>query len=143
MNKLLSVLALTSGLSFPSDFFLENWPRNTESMIFKSLDDDFTKCLDSGDAKIGSMFAIIQCEKMEYARVDRELNRVYKLAMDKTHGAVHRKLKHSERSWILTIDRKCKADNPPSMDDVSDQFMCLILETEIRTNTIVVDYKIK
>lgn len=143
MNKFLSVLALTSGLSFTSDFFPENWLRNTESIFFKSHDDDFTKCLDSGDAKIGSMFAIIQCEKMEYARVDKELNRVYKLAIDKTHGTVRRKLKHSERSWILARDRKCKADNPPSMDDVSDQFMCFILKTEIRTTDIVVDYKIK
>lgn len=106
-------------------------------------EDIFTRCLDTGDAARGSMGGIIACEREEFARVDAELNRVYRLALAKTSGKARQRLIARERAWIDRKVRRCDRGRNLGMDEISDKIMCEIQETKTRTGHLMIDYGVQ
>ena len=58
---------------------------------------------------VSSQYEVNQCAEIEYKRVDRELNRVYRQLMSRLQPEVQQRLRNEQRHWIKERDAKCQA----------------------------------
>lgn len=92
------------------------------------------QCLNAGDAKMGVMSAMIDCEDEELARKNVILNRTYQSIRKELNAAQRRHLMMLERQWIAHRDQKCKAEALATggQDGQVTWYGCMIDETERR-----------
>lgn len=100
----------------------------------QTASDLFEQCLDTGDAKMAVMYAMIDCYDAELARKNVVLNRTYQDVRKKLDPAQRRHLVILERQWIAQRDQKCKAEaiEMGGQDGQITGYGCMIDETEKR-----------
>jgi uncharacterized protein YecT (DUF1311 family) len=96
----------------------------------------FDRCLNSGDAINGALYAMRQCTIDEIERQDAKLNQAYRMLMMRLSSKNKEKLRSSERAWIKSRDKKCASE----IDEVNggrEEYLfrdaCILYETVSRT----------
>ncbi|MDQ4420974.1 lysozyme inhibitor LprI family protein [Sphingobium sp. DEHP117] len=104
--------------------------QNAQSIV----PDPFEQCLNTGDAKMAVMSAMIDCDDEELARKNVVLNQTYQVVRKKLNPAQQRHLVILERLWIAHRDQKCKAEALATggQDGQVTWYGCMIDETERR-----------
>jgi uncharacterized protein YecT (DUF1311 family) len=92
------------------------------------------QCLNTGDAKMAVMSAMIDCDDKELARKNVILNRTYQATCKELNPAQRRNLVILERQWIAQRDQKCRAEaiEIGGQDGQISWYGCMIGETEKR-----------
>jgi uncharacterized protein YecT (DUF1311 family) len=84
------------------------------SNVEASYSATFRHCMASGDAANGVTSAMMNCLGAENELQDKQLNRTYKLVMDRSDPAQKDALRKSERAWIAQREATCRnqSDEP-------------------------------
>jgi len=96
----------------------------------------YDRCLNTGEAAQGVTPAMRQCNADELAIQDARLNEAYRMAMQRLSPQRRSALRASERSWITTRDRKCRAEAERGGGGTMTPVLlggCLLAETIART----------
>ena len=93
-------------------------------------------CLDSEEARNAIQSAVTDCYRDELGRQDAVLKATCRAMRKRLSPARFVTLRASERQWIARTNKKCWGDPPRNdgTDGVQDSILCLMLETERRTD---------
>src|SRR5260221_6805118 len=82
---------------------------------------------------VSSQYQVNQCAEIEYKRVDRELNRVYRQLMSRLQPDAQQRLRNEQRHWINERDAKCQAVFEEEKAGSISLSMCLTCHTDTTT----------
>jgi uncharacterized protein YecT (DUF1311 family) len=116
---------VASALAIPA------YAQRSVSNTAKSME-AFDQCINSGDARMGVMPAILDCYRDEISRKDEVLNNTYRDVRKSLAPVKQKQLQVLERRWIAQRDKKCKAEVDGSQDGVILWYGCVVHETEQR-----------
>lgn len=108
----------------------------TQAEIEKRYTQEFNYCTNNGDVAQGIQPAMNACAAEEYTRQDSELNQAYVMVMKPLKSAGKTKLRNSQRAWIKSRDKTCKAERAEYEGGTIAPlifYSCLTNETIMRT----------
>lgn len=96
--------------------------------------DLFEQCLNTGDAALAYMRAMIECNRQELERSDVIVDRTYAAVRIMLNPVQQRKLSALQRRWTVRRERKCDAERAETggQDGIFTWYGCMSQEAEKR-----------